>query len=578
MKISPFAKFRNTIGDIKRFQTVVTVLFEEGFAFAVDEMKLRDLVPLRARFLFGLRHHIRKVGANKKEIPPEVRLRRILERLGPTFMKLGQLLSTRPDIMPPEFIAELAKLQDKGPILNPGVAEKIVEDELKTSIENVFIDFEMEPIAAASLAQVHRATLRDGTKVAVKVRRPGIEDVIKTDIHILTYLSQLIEKHIEVSRKYKPIKIVREFAEWTLREIDFGLEGAHNDLFRESFADMPEIVIPKVYWEHTTKRVLVADLLEGIKIDNLEELDKHNVDRHQLAVIGLKSGVRMFLLNGFFHADPHPGNLVVMPPEFDEDCNELKPLRVGMFDFGMVGRISDRYRHELIGCFMSFVERDVDSYIKHVLDIAEFEEDADVRSFESQTHSILTGVLHKPNEKKGLARAFYKVVVAGAQYGVMFPSDMVLLAKAFLTVEKNGFRLYPDIDLAEELRPFLSDIVRAEIDPRRLIKDLKTSAFDALYFARRLPEQTQALLDRLDSGEIGVKLNLKELRDLKAEFDRQNDVRVLALLAAALLLASGAVLRLDVHAAAFGISLGKMGFVASIIIVLWLFWLIRKKP
>ncbi|MFH1046678.1 MAG: AarF/UbiB family protein [Patescibacteria group bacterium] len=582
MSALAFKKIRSTFSDIKRFRTVATVMFEEGFAFALDEMQLRGLVPFRSRFLFGLKRGARTggriVGIKNREIPTEVRLRRALERLGPTFMKLGQLLSTRSDILPDEYIQELAKLQDCGPTMGPGVAEKIIEDQLNTSLENVFASFEVEPVAAASLAQVHRATLRDGRRVAVKVRRMGIEQIIRTDIHILAYLAQLLEKHIEASRKFRPVRIVREFADWTLREIDFEIEGAHTDLFRESFSDVPDVVIPRVYWDYCGPAVLVTDLLEGVKVDDLTELDRQGIDRHSLASIGLKAGMRMFLVDGFFHADPHPGNLVVLPPERDDAGQEIEPLRLGMYDFGMVGRISEQHRLSLIGCFISFVEQDIDSYIKHILSLADKEESSDVRSFESQVRTILTGVIHKPTEKKGLARAFYLVLVAGAEFGVMFPADLILLAKAFVTVERNGFKLWPDINLEQELKPYLVEVMRAELNPTRLAKELKSAVFDNLYFVRHLPEQTQALLKRLDRGEIDVRLNLQELRDLKEEFDRQNDVRVLAILAVAVLLASAAVLRLDDQAMAYGIPLGRIGFAVSLVIVVWLFMLIRKRP
>ncbi|MBU0625850.1 hypothetical protein KKF05_05985 [Patescibacteria group bacterium] len=586
MSRSAFPKFRNAVGNLKRFRTVVTVLFEEGFSYLIDEMNLRYLVPFRARFFFSLKKKAwasgQVVGVKIIETPPEVRLRRTMERLGPTFMKLGQLLSVRSDILPPEYTREFSKLQDKGPIMNPGVAEKIIETELGMPIENIFASFDEQPIAAASLAQVHRATLRDGTPVAVKVRRLGIEEIVQTDIHILAYLAQLFAKHFPVSRRFRPVRLVREFADWTLREIDFEIEGAHTDMFRESFARLPEVVVPKVYWEFSSRSVLVTDFLSGFKVDDLAALDQQKVDRHELARIGLRIGLRMFLVDGFFHADPHPGNLVVLPatPSSSVRGKEIigQPLRLGLYDFGQVGRLTDRIRIELISCFMSFIERKEEIYIKHILDVSEQEEDADVQSFRSQVQTILVSVMHKPTEKKGLASAFYQVLLAGAQYGILFPAELILLAKSFLTIERNGLRLWPDINLEEELRPLMAEVVKEELNPARLVADLKTTAFDNLYLLRHLPEQTQTLLERLNRGEIGVKLNLQELRDLKKEFDRQNDVRVLALLAVALLISSAVVLRLDIKASAFGISLGSLGFMVASVVVLWLFFLIKRRP
>jgi ubiquinone biosynthesis protein len=346
-------------------------------------------------------------------------------------------------------------------------------------------------------------------------------------------------------------------------------------MFRDNFASWSDIVVPKVHWDFTSRAVLVADLLEGIKIDDFEALKQHQVDQHELARIGLRAGLHMFLVDGFFHGDPHPGNLIVLPAEGGE---EGRPLRLGLFDFGMIGRVSEKHRSELLSCFISYLEGNPEAYIKHVLDISELDNEANVPAFVSRAQTILTGVMHKPTEKKGIAYAFYEVLMSGAQNGVLFPSDLVLLAKAYVIIENTGFSLWPDIDLEEELRPYLIEVIKNELDPARLVSDLKTSAFDSLYFLRHLPEQTQSLLQRLEKGEVGVKLNLQELRDLKEEFDRQNDVRVLALLAAALLIASAAVLRLDIKAAALGLSLGQIGFVVAIVVVLWLFVLIRKRP
>jgi len=581
---APIPKFKQTIGDIRRFRTVVTILSDEGFSFLVDEMHLRYLVPFGSRvrqFLKkGARTGVRAIGLRMRDVPPEVRLRRVLERLGPTFMKLGQLLSVRPDLLPQEYIDELAKLQDRGPLLMPGVAEKIVEGELGMSIENIFASFEEKPLAAASLAQVHAARLRDGTPVAVKVRRPRINEIIVNDIHILAYLAQLMEKYGRFSRRFRPTRIVREFADWTMRELDFEIEGAHIDMFRGSFADMPQVVIPKVYWDYVGPAVLVTDLVQGLRVDDTKALDAAGVDKRELARIGLRCGVRQFLVDGIFHADPHPGNMTVLPAEAGKrgSGEAGKPLRLGLYDFGMIGRISDKHRFELIGCFVSYLERDLDSYIKHVLDLANKEDDADIASFHSEARTILEGVMYRPIAKKSMSSALYQVLMAGANHGIVFPSDLILLAKAFVTVENNGLQLYPDIDIETEMRPMLTEVVREELSPKQVVANLKTSAFDSLYFMRHLPEQTQALFERLERGEVGVKLNLQELRDLKEEFDRQNDVRVLALLAAALLIASAAVLRLDQRVNVLGFSVGEIGLAVALVVVVWLFVLIRRRP
>jgi len=257
---------------------------------------------------------------------------------------------------------------------------------------------------------------------------------------------------------------------------------------------------------------------------------------------------------------------------------EQGPPRIGMFDFGIVGSLAEKERFELISCFTSFLDKDIDAYFRHIVDLAGSEEGADMVGMRGDVRQILTGVLYKPTERKQIAKAFYEVLLAGARRGVVFPADLVLLGKAFFTLETIGLRLYPEIDFDQEMRPFLSEVFTRELSPARLAAKAKSASFDSLYFLRNLPAQTRALLDKFEKGEIGVKIDLQELHDLKAEFDRQNDVRVLAVLAAALLVGSAIAIRLDQRMLVAGLTLGQIGFAVAIVVTVWLFVLIRRRP
>ena len=565
------------IGDLKRFRQVMTVLFEEGLSFALADAEVRLLVPLKSRMKCAVSRTAKEcrrafLGA-EVDPPPQVRLRRAFERLGPAFVKLGQILSLRPDIVPEDYAAEFKSLQDAVRPLAPGVAEKIVERELKQPFENVFMWFEEKPLAAASLAQVHRAKLKDGRRVAVKVRRPDVDRVLKTDIHIMTYVAGLLERSLPMSKAFRPGRLVREFADWTLREIDFEVEGANIDRFRQMFKDDGGVVVPVVHWEFVTPALLVTSLVEGVKIDDVEAMRKKRIDPEKLALIGLNAGFREFFVEGFFHADPHPGNLTALPP-----AEPHLPPRLGMYDFGMVGTLTERSRHELLGLFACYINKDVEGYVRHVLDLAEAGPDADVDAFVRQTKDIISGVIYKPTSKKGIAIAFYDVVLAGARHGMLFPTDLVLLGKAFLALETMGLALYPDIDLDAAFRPFVGKVLASELSPKRLTSVVQADAFDSLYFLKHLPDRTRALFERLERGTLGVKIDLQELHDLKAEFDRQNDVRVLSLLVIAAMIASAIVLRLDDTTAFLRPSLGMLGFAVSSVLAVWLFVLIARKP
>ncbi len=579
----PLANLPDAIGDIRRFRTVVTVLMEEGMAHFVDRMRLRYLVPLRSRALAALRLRpgARRTDGPEAGPPLEVRLRRSFERLGPTFVKLGQIMSMRPDVVGVDVAAEFAKLQDAVRPLMPGTAEKIVERELGQPIENIFSDFTEKPAAAASLAQVHRARLKDGTVVAVKVKRPAADRLVATDVRIMAFVARLLEEHIPESRRFRPVRLVAEFAAWTMRELDFSLEGANMDRIRESFRKDSEVVIPGVHWKLVTPSVLVTDYVGGIKVDDLTGLKKAHIDSAWVAAKGLGVGLRMFLRDGFFHADPHPGNIVCVPPKAVRKNAEPGPEnapRIALYDFGMVGTLSERSRYEVLSCFSCFLNKDIDGFARHMVDLAQSKDAADIEGFGDDVRSTLTGILYKPLEKKGAAFAFYHVLLAGSRRGILFPADLILLGKAFLTVEAMVLKLDPDFDLTAAIKPQVTAALLDEFSPDKMRQTAETSVFDALQFLKRLPEETRSLLERFEKGEVGVRIDLQELYDLKEEFDRQNDLRVLALLSAALAIGSAVIMRAEQKLAVLGLPVGEIGFMVSSAMMVWLFLLIRKGP
>jgi ubiquinone biosynthesis protein len=579
---------RQTIGDLKRFRDILSILFEEGLSFALAELNLLYLVPMRSRLRrMGRRSAddargfaaFGSVGADGRIDPPlEVRLRRAFERLGPTFIKLGQVMSLRPDLLPERYVHELAKLQDRVEPLAAGVAEKAVEAALGAPIENVFAEFDPEPLAAASLSVVHRAALRDGTQVAVKVQRPRVAEIVRKDISILAYLARLIEEHVPASRAFRPTEFAAEFADWTMRELDFELEATNMDRFRHLFTPEERVVIPGVHWDHVRREVLVMEYVPGIKIDDLAGLRAAGVDCADLAKLGVQAGLRMFMFEGFFHADPHPGNMVALPAEVGGDGEVVRPLRLAFYDCGMTGTLTERVRYELLSCFMSFVNRDIEAYTRHILDLAEPGSGADEAGFLRDARRAVTDVLYKPNARKGVALAFYRVLLSGARHDLRFPTDLVLMGKAFFTIEQTGLRLHPDIDLGAVLRPYLQRLMLDELSPRRLSREMAANLFDRLYFLKHLPEQTRAMLGRLEQGEVGVKINLDELHDLKREFDRQNDVRVLGLLTAVVFVGSALALRLDERLALAGVPLGPLGMGAALVMLVWVWRLANKRP
>ncbi len=331
---------QRTIRHLRRYQEIAQVFLRQGLHELVDLLELQPYLRLPRRL-------IRQWREEAPPLSPPQRLRLALEELGPTFIKLGQVLSTRPDLIPPAYVAELTKLQDTVPPESWEPIQEQIETELGARIGELFAGIERESIAAASLAQVHPATLYDGTDVVVKVQRPGIEETIEVDLEILQDVAQLLQGRVALARLYDLPDIARGFATTLRMELDFCREGYNADRLRDNFVDEPYLYVPEIHWDFTTRRVLVMERVRGIKIDNIQALDEAGYDRHRIAVHAARMVVKEMLEDGFFHADPHPGNFIIMPGEV-----------IGAMDFGMVGHLSYRMRADLTRMYVAAAQMD----------------------------------------------------------------------------------------------------------------------------------------------------------------------------------------------------------------------------
>jgi len=330
------------VRDIKRFNQIVRVLFEEGFDLLLANIGLSHRIP----FTNMLKSRLK----GKQEVKHEVRLRRTLERLGPTFIKFGQVLSIRPDLVPKDYCRELEKLQDKVPEFAFEEVISIVEGGLGKKIHEIFSHFEKKPIASASISQVHAATLKTGEKVAVKVQRPDVKKLMETDIEIMLYFASLIERHIEKAKRFKPSKIVNEFKEWTEKELDFRLEARNAKRFKENFKGSKTVYIPKVYDELTTEKVLVLEFIEGIDLHDLSQIKKRKINFNEIIKNGFDAIFTQVFVHGIFHADPHPGNIII-----------LKNNSIAFIDFGIVGYFDEKLKNKSVDLLYGIVEKDEDS-------------------------------------------------------------------------------------------------------------------------------------------------------------------------------------------------------------------------
>ena len=561
---------KNKISDLNRLRAILGVIFEAGGGILIEKMRLKYLVPWKCRIhcFFNPpknKNCLLQMMGETKTLSPEV-LRLVLEKLGPTFIKLGQVLSLRADVVGEKISEELTKLQNDVPPFSYEEARQIIIEEFKAPPEKLFKSFEKKPVAAASLAQVHRAHLKDGTEVAVKIQRPNIKTVIEQDIHILFSLGHLAERFIPELHPYQPLRVIKEFADWTLRELDFKIEGNNAERFRFAFKDNLSINIPIIYWELTTPRVLTMDFVHGVKADDVAGIRKLNSDTKQLALNGVGAVFQQFLIDGFFHADPHPGNFFAMK-------NNILCLH----DFGMVGYLTPDQRKELVSCFVAFEDKDMDGFLKHFMHLAITSEKSDLSGFQKDASEILSELFFTPNQPS-IAWVFFRLINKGAKREVGFPADLALFGKAIITTEAMGLKLYPQFDLNKEMQPFVEKALKTYLDPKKVLQTLKTDIFDYLGFLKTLPEKTQSLMQKIEKGDVSVKIDTTELLGIKTEFDRQNDLRILGAATISLFVISTIFSYFEGVKSVGGVPFSAIGLVASAFLLFWLIVRLIKKP
>ncbi|HLC64874.1 MAG TPA: AarF/UbiB family protein [Candidatus Nanoarchaeia archaeon] len=483
--------------ELKRVEQIMTVLAEEGFGFIVDRIRFRKEVPLRKRIL--------EVG---KPLPPEVRLRQTLEKLGPTFVKFGQVLSVRPDLVPLRYVKELEKLQDR---VNPAPFKDIklvIEHELGKKISEVFKHIDPKPLASASIGQVHRAKLLTGQEVVAKVQRREAESVIEADINIMRYVAELLEKHVEEAKKFKPVQIVEEFAKWTHNELDYKTEARFAARFRGMFQGSREVYIPKVYDDYCTRRVLVMEYVDALPLSELDRAKKSKAEIRKIMENGLRAILTQVFIHGFFHADPHPGNILLM-----------KNGRISFVDFGIVGYFDRELKLRSSDLFIGISEMDADRIIEALTSFDVLPKGFDKEAFKQEIMGV-TSAIHETGLKNiKVSRMIEDVLDIAYKYDIMLPTSLVLFGKSIITLEGIGLRYDPEIDLMTVIRPF----VEKKLARRYFFDNMRYTTSRFAKFVTELPRKTDAILDRLQTGKFEVDIGSKEVKMLSLEIDRSSN-------------------------------------------------------
>ncbi len=554
-------RFHLAYKNINRLRTIVTVFVRHGFHPLMDSLRLGPLVSLPTRVLR------RKLAREAAALTSPVRARLALEELGPTFIKLGQILSTRPDIVPHEYIIEFLKLQDSVAPIPFSQVRPVIETEFKRPLNALFSEFDEAPVAAASIAQVHRARTVTGEEVMVKVQRPGIEETIDTDVAILAYIAKLALKYIPESRLYDPEGMVEEFSRVLRREMDFTLEASYTERFRENFADDARVVIPSVIWDLTLRRVLTLERIDGIKADNLTKLKERGIDTEKVALLIADVFFRQVFELGLFHGDLHSGNIFVV----SED-------RIAFVDFGIVGRIDNEMKQHLAEILISFASQDFERLTKVYQRMGILPEDIDRASFEREYYDIMLHYFGRPFKHVRIGELLLDYIRMAARHGIRLPRDLLLFDKCIIELEGLGRLLHPDIDIIKESQPYASRLYVEKMSPGTVLKDAARTLSDYRNLAERFPVEAARILKKIDEGKIGIEFKHRGLEEFMGEMDRSSNRLTFAIIIAALIVGSSLVIAAEAAPMIFGLpALGLLGFMAASILGLWLaFQIIRS--
>lgn len=540
--------------NLGRLQDIAGVLVRHGLGELVRRWGLAGALEKA-----GHRLHWDQ-AAKLSQLPPPVQLRMALEELGPTFVKLGQILAGRADMFGPEWITEFEKLHNQVPALPFESLRPQLREDLGGEPEDLFAWFDPEPLAAASIAQVHRARLHDGTRVVVKIRRPGIREVIDADLHLLDRLAALAEAELPALAPYRLRQLLREFGRSLHRELDLANECRSAERLAKNMAVFPWVRIPRIHWAWTHERVNVQDEVQGIPGPALDQLAAAGLDRKLLARRGAQAVLKMIVEDGFFHADPHPGNLFYLPQQ-----------GIAFIDFGMVGHLSVHRRQQLLRLLLGLVQREPQTVVDVLLEwtrdgrtVPQERLETDVEAFIDQYHDT-------PLAELGLGRMLVDVTAILRENRLALPPDLALLIKTFVTLEGLGRGLDPAFHMATEALPLLQQVMRARYRPRALARRAWGSWLRLLEVAEQLPQDLGRLLRRARQGRMALDVESRTLRHVGDQLDRAANRVSLALIIAALIIGSSIVMTVGGGPTLLGLpAFGLLGFLGALVGAFWL--------
>ncbi len=554
-----FLRINRNIRSIRRYLNIVRVLSKYGFDQVLEMMGLADVVVRSRKFFRRSMPDIARLTAAE-------RLRLALEELGPTFVKLGQILSTRPDVIPHAFVHEFEKLQDDVPSFSFEEVLAQIAAELGGPVEQFFAEIDPVPLAAASIAQVHRARLMTGEDVVIKVRRPGIVGVVESDISALMALAGLAERHVSGSEIYDPVGLVREFARTIRREMDFSREAHTIEKFRDNFIKTAWMYFPKVYWDQSSRGILTMEYVAGVKVSDREKLFGQGLDAKLIARRGADSFLDMVLNHGFFHGDLHPGNVLILPDNV-----------ICLLDYGIVGRLDDDFKTFLTDILAAIVNRNMDEVVSLLLFAGDISDSLDIRALKRDLFNFIDGYYEIPLKEIEVGRMLMEFIEIITLYNIRIASDLMLLAKSLVQIEGMGRALDPAFDMVEHLKPFIIKSIRQKFSPKRVSGEINQILGSYLNLARNIPRDLKEIINRINRNKFKIDLEHRGLDKFTADFDRSINRLSTSMILAAMIIGSSIIMQTDKGPKIMGFPmLAFMGYTIAGIVGLWLVYAIIR--
>ncbi|MBW1840183.1 MAG: AarF/ABC1/UbiB kinase family protein [Deltaproteobacteria bacterium] len=561
LSIRKIGVISRTYRHLNRYRQILSVLFKYGFGDLIEVLKIEQYIEVGLQLISkNRRERIDKYGRAE-------RVRMALEELGPTYIKLGQILSTRPDLIPVNFLKELSKLQDDVPAHEFNRISDIIEAELGAKPEDIFEFFDQTPIASASIGQVYLARLKDGEDVAVKIQRPGIRKIIEVDLEIMLHLATLMESHVEEVALHRPVKIVEEFARTLEKEIDYNIEATSMERIARHFLNDQTIYVPKVFRETTTERVLTTEFIEGIKVSRLDRLEDAGLDRKVITERGADIILSQIFDLGFFHADPHPGNIFVLPDNV-----------ICLLDFGMTGTVDRRTREDFVELVHSVVHQDESRVTQILLKFTYWDNEPDVRELQKNVAEFMGQHLYKPLGNIEIGKLLQNLLELASHHHMRIPPDIFLMMKALGAVEGVARQLDPNFDMVSRAAPFIKRVKLERLSPPRILDDITRLASDSFRFLQDFPRDVLEISRLVRQQKLSIKFEHQGLENMLATHDQISNRLSFSIIIAALIIGSALIVISNIPPLFYGISLiGIVGFIAAAVMGIWLLVAIVRK-